>query len=90
MSLPIRIRESQMSQVSPKAVIVPEEDATEEPTCWTRNCGPETQAFKIRVRIQEVGIINMHFKLMDARDADIRYYCPGCSNDSKICMNSAL
>ena len=34
-------------------------DSEEEPTWWTKNCGPETTAFKIRTTIQEVGIIIM-------------------------------
>ena len=50
---------SQMSQVSPKSAIVPEESVEQTPTCWTKNCGPETKAFKIRTTIQEVGIIIM-------------------------------
>jgi len=29
-------------------------DSEEEPTWWTKNCGPETTAFKVRTTIQEV------------------------------------
>ena len=65
-----------MSKVSPK----PDKEPEETPSCWSRNCGPQTTAFKIRVQIQQVRTIKLHKNsiseirrtlYMDAHDAGI-------------------
>ena len=39
--------------------VVPEE-SLEKPSAWTKHCGPETLAFNVRVRIQEVRATRIH------------------------------